>query len=319
MRLRQTWIGVVGQDDNEGLAFDGPNLLATVIGSPLTVGQLIKIDTSTMTEIARWVPIAPEGGADKVLVALGFYYVACFQTTNPTIVRVDPATMTSINDWTSPPTAQSNCISMATDGVSLFAGLNGPANHTIYKLNPITFAITGGPIPGMIDAFSAMTYEAPWLYASHFHFLGGLPYATIERIDPATFTINLSSPVIVSEPFASVFLNGFLYVAFSNPGQIVKYDPVTMSPVASLLAGVGVFDLCTDGTYLYGSCFDHVIKVEPNTMHQVGSWIPVVVTNGLQTIATNGNFVYAGQYSSPANVFKLTKIDATNTRGYLVR
>lgn len=114
----------------------------------------------------------------------------------------------------------------------------------------------------------------------------------------------------------------YVYAATdSNPGKIIKFDPVTMTETDDILLkndGISsIFALTICGNFLVGVCNRDddknavIFRLDLNDLHQKPDVLSVDGYSNYQSVCTDGKFVYAATFTNPMRV---VKVDATSLK-----
>ena len=254
-------------------------------------------------------------GQDQVraLAYDGTYIYAGLNVTPGMVMKIDPATMTSVSIWKGA-SGENLVTRLVYDGTYLYASLlSSPAK--VVKIDPVTMTTVSTWIAssGLNEAFS-LTYDGTYIYT----ILLTSP-AQVVKIDPATMlTVSTWTGASGQNTGYALDYDGtYIYAGLMlTPGQVVQIDPATMTTIATWTGAPGediISSVIHDGSYIYAGGLDteispisaKVVKIDPATMGGVSTWTGAPGQDQCYALDFDGTHIYAGLRTSPAQVVKI--------------
>lgn len=232
----------------------------------------------------------------------GYLYVALWWPDPGKVIKIDPATMTTVDSWTG--TANQRAARpLETDGTYIYVGVSSAGGRwvppsRVVKIDPATMATAGewigeDPPPVWPDQCNPekIVYDAPYIYVT-INFNGCDRNARLVKIDPATMTTvdQWDGIAIQYEAKGLTIFDNYAYVPCSStPARIVKVDKVTMATVSEWVGDVSgpdagyieglIWGVTNDGTYLYAATYDYgetnplrLIRIDVATMTTIDKY-----------------------------------------------
>jgi hypothetical protein len=257
-----------------------------------------------------------------------FIYAALVNdSSNPIVVKIDPATMTESDRWTGayqeyfcqdkwsqtipgPTSATGMCY--GSDGylyVGLFSVGDSAATLVVVKIDPATM----DEVDRFEDGYNIGTIVG-LVYGTDGKLYAGVYGDTgiVIKIDPTTMTEDARYSEAGVYIFDIAYGDGYIYAAYQSESTgVLKIDPATMSVADSWVASGGEYPwaLAYGGGEIFLGCDNNpgvVVKIDPTAMTEDDRW----------TDSDTEGFVYCLAYGSDGNVYAglymiLLKIDPT--------
>ncbi len=282
MSTVSTWTGDTGQNYIFGIAYDNTNLYVSLMVNP---AQVLKINPTTMTTISpAWV--APTGKAGRALLYANGYIYMGSNTSPGNVYQINPVTMlTTAYTWTGA-AGQNNVYSLAYDGTSIYAGMNGSSPAQVVQITPATMVTSASWVgTAAQNKVDAVLWASPNIYAG-LDDLSALPAQTI-KITPSTMTTASSwtgtATELYSFSLAHDGTNLFVGIesggATGSDGVIEKINTGTMTSVAPswfLTGGLAQSSMTFGGGNIYHGLLKNpgeIYQITPSTMTTALSWI----------------------------------------------
>ncbi len=302
---RNFFSGVVNSTD--GMAY---------FGSHVGVGanaKISKIDTSTFTEIANLTLSVQQplysGCIDE---PAGFLYWGTDAATGK-IAKIRLSNFTEVANITTSNNAYLvSCTINTTDGFVYFEGNTAP-NIIVTKVALSNFTEVGtltttiaAPSPSMVSDTNGFIYS-----------LGGSAASSVSKIAESNFTEVGTLVLSIGHSGGGVIDNdnGFAYFASETyPAKVSKVRLSNFTEAANLTLGIDNAWACTkNGNFMY--CADEFSNkvseirlsnfTENSTLTTSAS-----AFDGLISAVSYGNFIYLGENTNPANVYKIQVANA---------
>jgi hypothetical protein len=292
-----------GANYNNQLVYDGTYLyVGTVHNGPSSslLPQVIKVDPTTMLEVARWTDTVLTDAIALSMTGDGTYiYVGL--SSSGTVIQIDPATMSEVTRLNADP---NNSVSwLDFDGTSIYACLIYPS--VLVQIDPTTMLETGEWTNPVDEASWAVTHDGAYLYVVTDSAVVKIDKTTLLEVTRWTSGVNLTYCIIDND-------DTFIYIGkpYSFPAQVAQIDAATLSHVTywtSSSGDYGVLGLAHNGTNLavetgYKFSNTAVALLDTTTMTQITKYQDTLTPGGSDYWA--GNFIYAE--SNYHEIIKLT-------------
>lgn len=228
------------------------------------------------------------------------------------VIKIDPATMTTVGVWTGA-VGENKCSVVACQGGFVYASVAQvfPQPDKIIKINPATMTTVATWTAARLTG--ALISDETFLYCA----VNTIP-TTVEKVDPVTMaTVGTWTGVMWDVVGGLAYGDGNLFICLTRgafPGNIInllKVDPATMLTVATWTstqpAEKTIESFLYDAGFVYigeGNLVEQVEKVNTATMAFAGIWLtppaPPGVSGVITGLCTNGAYIFAGEYNFPA-------------------
>jgi len=296
---------------------DGTKLYAGVNQTTVpSNGALIRINLENNVIEKRLA--FPDGVVNPVKqVCVGdFIYVACVPAGAPgKIIKVRKSDFT-IYSTLELGAGDTPITDMVTDGSSLYCSLyKSPAE--IVKVDIATFLKVGASLVLTTNLATSLFNDSWYLYVRHYVSPGVITQVDLDTFtEKSTLTLGVGTTNVENKVSCLAGSGGYLYAGLDN-GQvainIVKIYLVSFTELEHVTLDNPVRCITVDGTYLYaglasdaGVIAAQLISIELATLGQlalsaIGTSTYTVAEGEVQSIFTEGSFIYTGMSSAVAS------------------
>ncbi len=257
----------------------------------------------------------PIEGQIRALVSDGTYIYAGISQAPAVVVKIDPATMNSVDVWVGT-ASQQYVAALAWDGTYVYAGGNNASGVAIVvQINPATMATV-----------ATWTGTAAQLYCQAVVASGGFIFAGTSDIPAHVIKINPATMTTAGAPntwtgaagqdncFALASDGTYIYAGLLNPipAQVVQINPATMATVLTWTGAAGQTGcsaLTYKSPYIYAVVVTNpaqVVQITTATMVTNATWVGAAGQTTPWAAVSDASYVYTGTRTSPAQV---TQID----------